>query len=50
MVQTRATATGVAIIGMTKIPRSSPRIGNLLSKTSAAIVPKIIGATTERTV
>ena len=46
MVQTSATATGVAIIGMMKTARSTPRSGNFSWKTSAAAVPKKIGRTT----
>jgi len=51
MVQTSATATGVAIIGRMKMVRSRPRNGKVAGgNTSAAAVPKPRGSTTARTV
>ena len=50
MVQTSAIATGVAIIGMTKIVRSAPRQGNWRWKTIAAGTPSTIGMTTASSV
>ena len=50
MVQTSAIATGVAIIGMMKMPRRKPRSGNFWWNTTAASVPNISGSSTESAV
>ena len=50
MVQTNAIATGVAIIGMMNSPRRKPRKGNWVWKTTAAMVPRMSGSTTDSAV
>ena len=46
MVQTSAIATGVAIIGSTKIVRATPRNGKFLAKHTAAQMPSAMGTMT----
>src|SRR6476620_4130899 len=50
MVHTSAMATGVAIIGITKRVRASPRSLNCDAKQTAAQTPSTSGATTEAAV
>ena len=44
MVQTRAMATGVAIIGIMKTARQKPRSGNSRWNTTAAAIPSTTGS------
>ena len=50
MVHTSAMATGVAIIGMMKMPRRKPRPTNFWWNTTAESVPSTTGSSTDSAV